>query len=60
MDTVSDETLNELRQYAERLCVTAPPGMCGVSADVLLDMVIEIQTSRERPLHCPGCDGDHL
>jgi hypothetical protein len=26
----------------------------------LLDALKEIKAVREKPLHCPSCDGDHL
>lgn len=26
----------------------------------LASLLIEVQRSRNKPLHCPGCDGDHL
>lgn len=26
----------------------------------LAGLLIEVQRARRRPLHCPGCDGDHL
>lgn len=26
----------------------------------LLDLLREVKAAREKPKHCPGCDGDHL
>ena len=31
-----------------------------VLRDELLAALEELKRYRERPLHCPGCDGDHL
>lgn len=30
-----------------------------VGRDELLAALQELKRLRERPLHCPGCDGDH-
>lgn len=46
MDDVTDALLEELNDYAACNMLTAPPGMCGVSAEVLYDMVCELQARR--------------
>ena len=35
--------LRELKSYAVEEMGTAPPGMCGVSADVLYDMIVHLE-----------------
>ena len=31
-----------------------------IFVDEIRSLILEVQRSRARPLHCPGCDGDHL
>lgn len=46
---VDDKTLDELQHYASEGMLTAPPQMCGVSAEVLWSMVAEIKAARSVP-----------
>ena len=46
MDPVSDEFLESLNDYAASGMNTAPPAFLSVSADVLYDMVCELQARR--------------
>lgn len=46
MDQVSDETLEDLSDYAASGLDTEPPAVVGISADVLFDMVCELQARR--------------
>ncbi len=55
---MSDERLDQLIEYLRGAgdgfanhCVMKPE---------LLDALTELKRYRERPLHCPCCDGDHL
>jgi hypothetical protein len=45
---VDDETLASLNDYAACSFQTAPPGMLGVSGDVLYDVVRELQNWRRQ------------
>ena len=46
MFDVSDELLQELNDYSASGMNTAPPAMLGVSAEVLYEMVCELQARR--------------
>jgi hypothetical protein len=45
---INDDLLAELRSYAAKGLETAPPQMCGVSADVLFDLCVEVMQRRLR------------
>jgi hypothetical protein len=55
---MDDERLDFLIQHLER---HHPGGFVNhvVMRDELLDTLKEVRSARERPLHCPCCDGDH-
>lgn len=56
MQPISDELLEELIEYASSGLVTAPPAMCGVSAEVLYDMAVELQQRRTEAKLAAGLD----
>lgn len=58
IEEVSDERLTYLLDYSRfRRGFFVNNAILG---DELSSLVIEVQRSRKRELHCPCCDGDHL
>jgi len=58
MDEMTDERLDGLVKYLH----LHPGGFVNyaIMADELLSALLDLKRYREKPLHCPGCDGDHL
>ena len=57
MADVDDERLEYLRGYL-RLARGGFANNC-IWQSELLELVEEVIRYRAKPLHCPGCDGDH-
>jgi hypothetical protein len=57
MNEVSDERLQGL---IENLRFREGFANNAIFADELRSIATELLRYRDRPLHCPSCDGDHL
>lgn len=59
LDEVSDERVAFL---LDNLAHREAGAFCNFAIFVgeLRNLLIEVQKSRKKPTHCPGCDGDHI
>jgi hypothetical protein len=61
INTVDDDRLTEIQEALQSGDLAKGlAAMYSLRAEEIMSMVAELIRSREKPLHCPGCDGDHL
>jgi UDP-3-O-acyl-N-acetylglucosamine deacetylase len=60
--TIEEVDDQRLQQLLDVLMLREGGAFCNnaIMVDEVRSMAIELLRYRDRPLHCPGCDGDHL
>jgi hypothetical protein len=61
-EDVSDDRLQQMQVSLTQMLQTGGDGFANdmILKQELAQIVSEVIRGRDKPLHCPNCDGDHL